>query len=80
MNRLALHRFAFKLALLGMIAAIQWSQFPKVLVSLCIFWSMFDVGAAIVRRESVAAPFLTYWDEAGAFVIIGLGASFLHAA
>lgn len=74
-SRYALKRFLLKLAMLS-IAALAQVQAPWGLVIattyLAILSALICAGLALVRSERPIAETLNYWDEAFAFLAIGL--------
>ncbi|WP_066521962.1 hypothetical protein [Sphingobium cloacae] len=75
-NRHAINRFLLKTAGLSAAALLRSREGPwRVAALLFLFASALDAFIALVRRNRLMEPGLTYWDEAAAFLLLsGLAA------
>jgi len=72
-NRYGLQRFGVKLGVLTVGAVVQWPLgIMTAALFLAIFSALLDVFGAVLRRERLFSPSITYWDEAAVFLAIFL--------
>jgi len=76
-DRHALNRFLLTASILSAVAFFRWREGAWRVAALLFFSaSVLDAVIALVRGDRVKAPLLTYWDEAGAFLLLsGLSAA-----
>ena len=78
-SRYVLKRFAIKFTLILFFALAQtWTPwgFADGLATLAIGSVIIDVGLALLLRQPIRGPDLSYWDEALAFAAIAILAGF----
>ena len=64
-------RFALRLTVLMLFAAMSPQGFARTLLAYLIFATLFCLLVAATRRERALAPDLGHWDEAVAYTAIG---------
>lgn len=76
-DRRALNRFLLKASILSAVALFRWREGASRVAALLFFSAaVLNAIIAALRGDRVKAPALTYWDEAGAFLLFsGLAAA-----
>jgi len=64
-------RFALRLVILAIFAALGSRGFGKTLEGLLALAAVYCIVIAAVRREAPLGPVLTHFDEAAAYAVIG---------
>jgi hypothetical protein len=82
-SRLRLRVFAFKLLFIIPVSLVlaKGRGFPLLITVafFCLWHGAFAALAALVRRQSPVAAYLTAWDEAMVFLALGLAIRFAGA-
>lgn len=76
-DRRAVNRFVLTASLLLIFALFRWREGVwRVAALLFLSASILDAVIAFVRGDQLKSPAITYWDEAGAFLLLsGLAAA-----